>query len=96
MSCLPHQMAKLIGAPPGYAGYEDGGQLTKRLLDCPRAVVLLDDVDKCHPDIMSCLLQTFDEGRLTDGQGNTVNCTEATFLMTTDMGQVEVGVRRGP
>ena len=65
--CL--QVSKFIGAPPGYAGYDDGGQLTKRLRRCPNAVVLFDEVEKAHPDILTCLLQTFDEGRLTDGKG---------------------------
>lgn len=64
-----HEVAKLIGSPPGYIGYDQGGQLTKALREFPQAVVLFDEVDKAHPDVLTVLLQLFDEGRLTDGQG---------------------------
>jgi len=85
-----HEVSKFIGAPPGYAGYDDGGQLTKRLRQCPNAVVLFDEVEKAHPDILTCLLQTFDEGRLTDGKGETVDCMDAIFVMTSNLGQREI------
>ncbi len=58
----------MIGSPPGYVGHDDGGQLTKRLSECANAVVLFDEVDKAHPDVLTVLLQLFDEGRLTDGK----------------------------
>ena len=67
-----HEVAKLIGSPPGYIGHDDGGQLTKRLKEFPEAVVLFDEVDKAHPDVLTVLLQLFDEGRLTDGKGKTI------------------------
>lgn len=80
-----HEVAKLIGAPPGYVGHDDGGQLTKLLKKCPNAVVLFDEVDKAHPDILTVLLQLFDEGRLTDGKGKTIVCKSATFIMTSNL-----------
>jgi len=85
-----HEVSKFIGAPPGYQGYDDGGQLTKKLKKCPNAVVLFDEVEKAHPDILTCLLQTFDEGRLTDGKGETVECTDAIFIMTSNLAQREI------
>lgn len=85
-----HEVAKLIGAPPGYVGHDDGGQLTKRLRSCPDAVVLFDEVDKAHPDVLTVLLQLFDEGRLTDGQGRTVHCTNAIFVMTSNLASSEI------
>ncbi|XP_020293306.1 caseinolytic peptidase B protein homolog isoform X2 [Pseudomyrmex gracilis] len=81
-----HEVAKLIGAPPGYVGHDDGGQLTKRLRKCPSAVVLFDEVDKAHPDVLTVLLQLFDEGRLTDGKGKTIECKKAIFIMTSNLG----------
>lgn len=83
-------MAKLIGAPPGYVGHDDGGQLTKKLKKCPNAVVLFDEVDKAHPDVLTVLLQLFDEGRLTDGQGKTIECKDAIFIMTSNLASNEV------
>ncbi|XP_078048094.1 mitochondrial disaggregase isoform X1 [Augochlora pura] len=80
-----HEVAKLIGAPPGYVGHDDGGQLTKLLKKCPNAVVLFDEVDKAHPDVLTVLLQLFDEGRLTDGKGKTIQCKDATFIMTSNL-----------
>ncbi|XP_015428991.1 PREDICTED: caseinolytic peptidase B protein homolog [Dufourea novaeangliae] len=80
-----HEVAKLIGAPPGYVGHDDGGQLTKLLRKCPNAVVLFDEVDKAHPDVLTVLLQLFDEGRLTDGKGKTIECKNATFIMTSNL-----------
>jgi len=85
-----HEVAKFIGAPPGYLGHEEGGQLTKQLIKNPGAVVLLDEVDKAHPDILTCLVQTFDEGRLTDGKGTTVDCMDSIFVMTSNLAQREI------
>eukprot|EP01147_Barroeca_monosierra_P002992 gene2992-5781_t len=80
-----HEAAKLIGAPPGYVGHDEGGQLTKMLKSCPNAVVLLDEVEKAHPDVLTVMLQLFDEGRLTDGQGKTIDCKDAIFVMTSNL-----------
>ncbi|XP_076277151.1 mitochondrial disaggregase [Lasioglossum baleicum] len=80
-----HEVAKLIGAPPGYVGHDDGGQLTKLLKKRPNAVVLFDEVDKAHPDVLTVLLQLFDEGRLTDGKGKTIQCKDAIFIMTSNL-----------
>uniref|UniRef100_A0A914UIJ6 Caseinolytic peptidase B protein n=1 Tax=Plectus sambesii TaxID=2011161 RepID=A0A914UIJ6_9BILA len=80
-----HEVAKFIGSPPGYVGHEEGGQLTKRLTECPNAVVLFDEIEKAHPDILTIMLQLFDEGRLTDGQGKTVECKDALFIMTSNL-----------
>ncbi|KAK4887057.1 hypothetical protein RN001_003328 [Aquatica leii] len=85
-----HEVAKLIGAPPGYIGHDDGGQLTKRLKACPAAVVLFDEVDKAHPDVLTVLLQLFDEGRLTDGKGKTIECKDAIFIMTSNLASDEI------
>lgn len=85
-----HEVAKLIGAPPGYIGHDDGGQLTKRLKKCPGAVVLFDEVDKAHPDVLTVLLQLFDEGRLTDGRGKTIECKNAIFIMTSNLASDEI------
>lgn len=80
----------MIGAPPGYIGHDDGGQLTKQLRKCPGAVVLFDEVDKAHPDVLTVLLQLFDEGRLTDGQGKTIECKDAIFVMTSNLASHEI------
>ncbi|GJQ81472.1 hypothetical protein Trydic_g14628 [Trypoxylus dichotomus] len=85
-----HEVAKLIGAPPGYIGHDEGGQLTKRLKKFPNAVVLFDEVDKAHPDVLTVLLQLFDEGRLTDGQGKTIECKDAIFIMTSNLASDEI------
>ncbi|XP_044254172.1 caseinolytic peptidase B protein homolog [Tribolium madens] len=85
-----HEVAKLIGAPPGYIGHDEGGQLTSRLKHCPNAVVLFDEVDKAHPDVLTVLLQLFDEGRLTDGHGKTIECKDAIFIMTSNLASDEI------
>merc|ERR1719470_620512 len=85
-----HEVAKLIGSPPGYVGHEDGGQLTKKLKEFPEAVVLFDEVDKAHPDVLTVLLQLFDEGRLTDGKGKTIECKNAMFIMTSNLASTEI------
>ena len=78
-----HEVARLIGAPPGYVGHDKGGQLTEALTKCPNAVVLFDEIEKAHPDALPILLQLFDEGRMTDGQGKTIECKgrEFSFFM---------------
>ncbi|GFR90018.1 ClpB caseinolytic peptidase B homolog, partial [Elysia marginata] len=85
-----HEVAKFIGSPPGYVGHDEGGQLTKALTKCPNAVVLFDEVDKAHPDVLTIMLQLFDEGRLTDGKGKTVDCKDAMFIMTSNLASEEI------
>ncbi|MDL1900609.1 ATP-dependent chaperone ClpB [Anaerolineae bacterium CFX9] len=81
-----HTVARLIGAPPGYVGYEEGGQLTEAVRRRPYSVVLLDEIEKAHPDIFNTFLQVFDDGRLTDGQGRTVDFTNTIVIMTSNIG----------
>ncbi|MCB1113700.1 MAG: ATP-dependent chaperone ClpB [Chlamydiia bacterium] len=81
-----HSVAKLIGAPPGYVGYDEGGQLTEALRRRPYSVVLLDEIEKAHADVFNILLQIFDDGRITDSKGRTVNCKNAIFIMTSNLG----------
>uniref|UniRef100_A0A8C4WQU5 Clp ATPase C-terminal domain-containing protein n=2 Tax=Eptatretus burgeri TaxID=7764 RepID=A0A8C4WQU5_EPTBU len=85
-----HEVSKFIGAPPGYVGYTEGGQLTEKLTKCPNAVVLFDEVEKAHPDVLTAMLQLFDEGRLTDGKGQTIKCKDALFIMTSNLGSEEI------
>eukprot|EP00096_Caligus_rogercresseyi_P001129 TRINITY_DN1176_c0_g1_i1.p1 TRINITY_DN1176_c0_g1~~TRINITY_DN1176_c0_g1_i1.p1 ORF type:complete len:454 (-),score=116.42 TRINITY_DN1176_c0_g1_i1:423-1784(-) len=85
-----HEVAKLIGSPPGYIGHDDGGQLTKKLKEFPNAVVLFDEVDKAHPDVLTVMLQLFDEGRLTDGKGQTIECKNAIFVMTSNLASDQI------
>ena len=81
-----HSVARLIGAPPGYVGYEEGGYLTEAVRRKPYSVVLLDEVEKAHPDVFNILLQVLDEGRLTDGQGRTVDFRNSVIIMTSNLG----------
>ena len=81
-----HSVARLIGAPPGYVGYEEGGQLTEAVRRRPYAVILLDEIEKAHPDVFNVLLQLMDDGRLTDGQGRTVDFTNTVLIMTSNVG----------
>ncbi len=81
-----HSVARLIGAPPGYVGYEEGGQLTEAVRRRPYSVVLLDEVEKAHPEVFNVLLQLLDDGRLTDGQGRTVDFTNTVLIMTSNLG----------
>jgi ATP-dependent Clp protease ATP-binding subunit ClpB len=81
-----HTVSRLVGAPPGYVGYEEGGQLTEAVRRRPYAVVLLDEIEKAHPDVFNTLLQIMDDGRLTDGQGRTVSFTNAVLIMTSNVG----------
>jgi ATP-dependent Clp protease ATP-binding subunit ClpB len=80
-----HSVARLIGAPPGYVGYDEGGQLTEVVRRRPYAVVLLDEIEKAHPDVFNVLLQLLDDGRLTDGQGRTVDFTNVVLIMTSNL-----------
>src|SRR4051812_33497289 len=82
----PHTVARLIGSPPGYVGYGDGGQLTEPVRRRPYSVVLLDEVEKAHPDVWNVLLQLMDDGRLTDGEGRTVDFSNAVVVMTSNLG----------
>ena len=81
-----HSVSKLIGSPPGYVGHEEGGQLTERVKRNPYSVVLLDEIEKAHPDIFNILLQVFEDGHLTDGLGNRVNFKNAILIMTSNIG----------
>ncbi len=81
-----HSISKLIGSPPGYVGYDEGGQLTEALRRRPYAIVLFDEVEKAHPDVFNILLQVFDDGRITDSKGRHVNCKNALFIMTSNLG----------
>ena len=81
-----HSVARLVGAPPGYVGYEEGGQLTEAVRRRPYTVVLLDEVEKAHPEVFDVLLQVLDDGRLTDGQGRTVDFRNAIIVLTSNLG----------
>jgi ATP-dependent Clp protease ATP-binding subunit ClpC len=89
----PHTVARLIGSPPGYVGYGDGGQLTEPVRRRPYSVVLLDEIEKAHPEVWNVLLQLMDDGRLTDGEGRTVDFTNSVVVMTSNLGAGEA--RRG-
>ena len=80
-----HTVSRLVGAPPGYVGYEEGGQLTEAVRRRPYAVVLLDEIEKAHPDVFNVLLQVLEDGRLTDGQGRTVDFTNTVLIMTSNL-----------
>ena len=80
-----HSVSRLIGAPPGYVGYDEGGQLTEAVRRRPYSVVLLDEVEKAHPDVFNVLLQLMDDGRLTDGQGRTVDFANVVLIMTSNL-----------
>ena len=82
----PHSVSKLIGAPPGYVGFDDGGQLTEKIRRKPYSVVLFDEIEKAHPDVMNMLLQILEDGRLTDRQGRTVNFKNTVIIMTSNLG----------
>jgi len=80
-----HTVSRLVGAPPGYVGYEEGGQLTEAVRRRPYSVVLLDEIEKAHPDVFNILLQILDDGRLTDGQGRTVDFRNTVLIMTSNI-----------
>jgi ATP-dependent Clp protease ATP-binding subunit ClpB len=81
-----HSVARLIGAPPGYVGYEEGGTLTEAVRRKPYSVILLDEIEKAHPDVFNIFLQVLDDGRITDGQGRTVNFSNTLIIMTSNLG----------
>src|SRR5437868_12145595 len=85
-----HSVARLIGAPPGYVGYEEGGRLTEAVRRKPYSVILFDEIEKAHRDVFNVLLQVLDDGRLTDGQGRTVNFKNAVIVMTSNIGSIEI------
>jgi ATP-dependent Clp protease ATP-binding subunit ClpB len=81
-----HTVARLVGAPPGYVGYEEGGQLTEAVRRRPYSVILFDEIEKAHPDVFNILLQILEDGRLTDGQGRTVDFRNTVIIMTSNLG----------
>lgn len=85
-----HSVARLVGAPPGYVGYEEGGYLTEAVRRKPYSVILLDEVEKAHPDVFNILLQVLDDGRLTDGQGRTVDFRNTVIIMTSNLGSTRI------
>src|SRR3954462_15550643 len=90
-----HSVSKLIGSPPGYVGYEEGGQLTERVKRSPYSVVLLDEIEKAHPDVFNILLQVLEDGQLTDGLGNTVDFKNVIIVMTSNIGARHLMKRKG-
>ncbi len=85
-----HSVARLIGAPPGYVGYEEGGQLTEAVRRRPYSVILFDEIEKAHPDVFNLLLQIFDDGRLTDGQGRVINFKNTVIILTSNLGTAQI------
>jgi ATP-dependent Clp protease ATP-binding subunit ClpB len=85
-----HSVARMIGAPPGYVGYEEGGQLTEQVRRRPYSVVLLDEIEKAHPDVFNVLLQILDDGRLTDGKGRVVDFRNTVIIMTSNVGSTAI------
>jgi ATP-dependent Clp protease ATP-binding subunit ClpB len=81
-----HSVSRLVGAPPGYVGYEEGGQLSEAIRRRPYSVVLLDEVEKAHPDVFNILLQVLDDGRITDSQGRVIDCRNTVIVMTSNIG----------
>ena len=90
-----HTASRLVGAPPGYVGYEEGGRLTSAVKHRPYSVILLDEIEKAHPDIFNLLLQIMEDGRLTDGQGVTVDFRNCVILMTSNAFQRRRAAHRG-
>jgi ATP-dependent Clp protease ATP-binding subunit ClpB len=90
-----HSVARLVGAPPGYVGYEQGGYLTEAVRRRPYSVILLDEIEKAHPDVFNILLQVLDDGRLTDGQGRTVDFRNTVIIMTSNLGSAEIQTMTG-
>ena len=89
-----HTVSRMIGSPPGYVGYEEGGQLTEKVRRQPYSVVLFDEIEKAHPDVLNLLLQIMEDGRLTDGQGRTVNFQNTVIIMTSNVGAAAFGRQR--
>ena len=84
-------MSRMIGAPPGYVGYDEGGQLTERVRRKPYSVILLDEIEKAHPEVFNILLQVLEDGRLTDGKGRTVDFRNSVIIMTSNVGAEGIG-----
>ncbi len=85
-----HSVSRLIGAPPGYVGYDEGGQLTEAIRRRPYSVILLDEIEKAHSDVFNVLLQVMDDGRLTDGQGRSVDFSNTVLIMTSNLGSQHI------
>ena len=90
-----HTVSRLVGAPPGYVGYDEAGQLTERVRRNPYSIVLFDEIEKAHPDVFNLLLQVLDDGRLTDGQGRTVDFRNTVIVMTSNLGSEFLASRGG-
>jgi ATP-dependent Clp protease ATP-binding subunit ClpB len=90
-----HSVSRLVGAPPGYVGYDEGGQLTEAVRRRPYSVLLLDEIEKAHPDVFNVLLQVMDDGRLTDGQGRTVDFKNVVLIMTSNIPGGRAGAEAG-
>jgi ATP-dependent Clp protease ATP-binding subunit ClpB len=90
-----HAVARMIGAPPGYIGYEEGGQLTEAVRRRPYSVILFDEIEKAHPDVFNVLLQILDDGRLTDAKGRTVDFKNTVLIMTSNLGSREIQAAEG-
>ena len=88
-----HTVSRLIGAPPGYVGYEEAGQLTEAVRRRPYSVVLFDEIEKAHPEVLNVLLQLLDDGRLTDGKGRTVDFKNTVVIMTSNLGSQFIAER---
>ena len=91
-----HTVSRLIGAPPGYIGYDEGGQLTEAVRRKPYSVILLDEIEKAHPDVFNTLLQVLDDGRLTDNKGRTVDFKNTILIMTSNLKEEELRLRMRP
>ena len=89
-----HTVSRLIGAPPGYVGYEEAGQLTEAVRRRPYSVVLFDEIEKAHPEVLNVMLQLLDDGRLTDGKGRTVDFKNTVVIMTSNVGSHFIAERR--
>ena len=85
-----HSVSRLIGPPPGYIGFDEGGQLTEAVRTNPHSLILLDEIEKAHPDVFNILLQVLEDGRLTDSKGRTVDFTNAMLVMTSNIGSREI------
>src|SRR5947199_3392982 len=90
-----HTVSRMIGAPPGYVGYDEAGQLTEAVRRRPYSVVLFDEVEKAHPEVLNVLLQLLDDGRLTDGKGRTVDFKNAVVIMTSNIGSQFIAENTG-
>lgn len=90
-----HSVSRIIGSPPGYVGYDEAGQLTEKVRRRPYSIVLFDEIEKAHPDVMNILLQILDEGRITDAQGRQISFENTIIIMTSNAGSERAGQRPG-